>query len=526
MQLKSFKYCHQLIIITKVIKMRTGIPVPSRFSPPIATREELMTIHEAAMYLLEKVGLGGVTPELCKVYKDLGCIVDEAKGVVKIPESLAVEAINAIPSTFILPARDPKNDCLMQAGSGRTLVGGFGLFSLFAKWNPETRRFEFRDATEEDNWKYQKIVEYFPEYDMTCPLYLPMDVAEAGYPCDIHDLNTTLQTNTKHVWHIDAVENVEYYARLAAEILGGPEELKKRPIITNHGDTPGLVLGLKTSGRMTGTLDVWEKGMPLLIDFTDVCIPGFQGPCSITGAYAVTVAASTGMAVALALGKNGIAKGKIPNMTYDLVMPLNAYTQVSAVGSAAFWKALCLHVNFWHRTYSRPKATMWPGVGMCTASDTQGGFGFVPLYLAMLNASDQCGVWQTTVGPQGIWLEGYAIFAELIHQVEHFVRDFDFSPGAFMFDKWLEKSPRGDFSRDKETLEKMTEVDFHPQKHGYNLWETRPYLRWIEDKLTIDDRAHALINKIVETFPAPLPPKDVSERMNAIVAEADKKLKI
>jgi trimethylamine:corrinoid methyltransferase-like protein len=38
-----------------------------------------MTIHEAAMYLLENVGVGGVTLELCKIYKDLGCDVNLAK---------------------------------------------------------------------------------------------------------------------------------------------------------------------------------------------------------------------------------------------------------------------------------------------------------------------------------------------------------------------------------------------------------------------------------------------------------------
>ena len=40
----------------------------------------------------------------------------------------------------------------------------------------------------------------------------------------------------------------------------------------------------------------------------------------------------------------------------------------------------------------------------------------------------------------------------------------------------------------------------------------------------MDDRAYALTQKIVKEFPAPLPPKDVADRMNAIVAKYDKVL--
>ena len=63
-------------------------------------------------------------------------------------------------------------------------------------------------------------------------------------------------------------------------------------------------------------------------------------------------------------------------------------------------------------------------------------------------------------------------------------------------------------------------------RHGYGLFEMRQYLRWIEDKLTMDDRAYALTRKIVKEFPAPLPPKDVADRMNAIIAKYDKMYQI
>jgi trimethylamine:corrinoid methyltransferase-like protein len=95
-----------------------------------------------------------------------------------------------------------------------------------------------------------------------------------------------------------------------------------------------------------------------------------------------------------------------------------------------------------------------------------------------------------------------------------------------MQDNWLTKGPRGDFLKDKYTLDNMCELAFFPYRHGYGLYETRQWLRWIEDRLNMDDRAYALTQKIIKEFPNPLPPKDVADRMNAIVAKYDKVLQI
>ncbi len=510
--------------------MRYGISTARRWSPPVATKEELMTICQAATYLLENVGIGGVTPKLQKTFKDLGCtIADEKKGTVKIPGRLALQATNEIPTQQILPGRVPENDIAMSAGSNHTCFGAFGIMALYAKWNPVTRQHEFRDGVDADNWKEQKVVEYFPEFDLTSPIYLPMDLAEAGLPVDTHDLNSTIQCTTKHIWHIDAIDHIDCYTELAAEALGGYEELAKRPFITNHGDTPGLVYGQKTSDRMSQTLEGWEKGKALLIDHTDVCIPGFQGPDSVAGAYAVTVATSMSMAVGLALGKNGIAKGRIPVMTYDLVMAMDPYTQMLCSAGEQFQKAQALHVNFWHRNFPTPKATMWPGIvigGLTGGSDTQAGIAAWTMFNALINGTDEAGCWSPTVGPNGIRMEGYAMNAEMIGVFSWYMKDLDFSADSYKFNTWLKKTPRGDFMREPDVLRRMADLSFFPMRQGYGLYETRQYLRWIEDKLNMDDRAYALTQKIIKEFPAPLPPKDVANRMNEIVAKWDKVLQI
>ncbi len=488
-----------------------------------------MKIHQAAMYLLQNVGIGGVTPKLQKLFKDLGCtVIDEKKGVVTIPQHLGMEGINAIPTTNILPGRVPANDIVLEAGSRRCFAGAFGIMALYAKFNPSNRNFEYRDGVDADNWREQKVTEYFPEFDMVSPIYLPMDLAEAGLPVDTHDLNSTIQCTTKHIWHIDAIDHIDCYTELAAEVLGGMDEVAKRPFITNHGDTPGIVYGQKTSDRMYATVEGWQKGRPLMIDFTDVCIPGFQGPLSLTGAYAVTVACDISMAVGLALGMNGVGKGRIPDMTYALVMAMDAYTQQLGC-MTEFTKCLALHANFWHRNYPTPKATMWPGVtigGNMGNADTQGGMFTYHLMNAMQSGTDQFGCWPTTVGPNGIRMASHTINAECIRMFTHMFQDLDFGASNFAYEKWLKKGPRGDFMKEPETLKGMADIGFMPMRHGYGLYETRQWLRWIEDRLGLDDRAEALTAKIIKEYPAPLPPKDVADKMNAIITKYDKVLQI
>ena len=80
--------------------------------------------------------------------------------------------------------------------------------------------------------------------------------------------------------------------------------------------------------------------------------------------------------------------------------------------------------------------------------------------------------------------------------------------------------------KEPETLKGMADIGFMPMRHGYGLYETRQWLRWIEDRLGLDDRAEALTAKIIKEFPAPLPPKDVADKMNAIIAKYDKMYQI
>ncbi len=172
---------------------------------------------------------------------------------------------------------------------------------------------------------------------------------------------------------------------------------------------------------------------------------------------------------------------------------------------------------------------MWPGqgIGGCSGgSDTQNGLGAWWLFNAFANGTDQTGEWSTTAGPNGINMWGYAVCAEMIKIFKYYFKDFDFSPASFDPEGWLTKGPRGDFMKEKETVKKMVDLMFAPMRHGYGLYEIRQYLRWIEDKLTMDDRANALTQKIIKEFPAPLPPKDVSDRMNAIIAKYDKMYQI
>ena len=58
----------------------------------------------------------------------------------------------------------------------------------------------------------------------------------------------------------------------------------------------------------------------------------------------------------------------------------------------------------------------------------------------------------------------------MLRMFSKYFKDLDFSPDAYMQDRWLKKGPRGDFMKDKYTLENMCELGFYPMRHGYGLY--------------------------------------------------------
>ncbi len=87
--------------------------------------DDVERVHDAAMTVLEEVGLRVLDPEARSVFAAAGCRVDEPDALVRFDREQVLEHVAKAPSTATLRGRDPKKRLTMGAG-GFALTGVAG----------------------------------------------------------------------------------------------------------------------------------------------------------------------------------------------------------------------------------------------------------------------------------------------------------------------------------------------------------------------------------------------------------------
>ena len=76
----------------------------------LLTQDEMETIHEKSLEILEETGVVFQWEPALKVLSGAGCEVDFESQLVKFPPDVVEEALEICPSSFMVEARDPKYD--------------------------------------------------------------------------------------------------------------------------------------------------------------------------------------------------------------------------------------------------------------------------------------------------------------------------------------------------------------------------------------------------------------------------------
>jgi len=76
----------------------------------LLTQEQVEAIHQGTLKVLSETGIRIEHQEALELLSEHGCPVDFQKKQVRIPEYLVENCLAKVPSTFLVKARDPKND--------------------------------------------------------------------------------------------------------------------------------------------------------------------------------------------------------------------------------------------------------------------------------------------------------------------------------------------------------------------------------------------------------------------------------
>ncbi len=190
----------------------------------VFTESELDDIHLASLEVLERTGVFVEAQDARDIFKDGGCTIDAETRMVRIPPHVVEEAIASSPSKYVLCGRDPKNDFLMEPG--RVAFTNFS--EGIAVVDVDTGR--VRECTLQDVGDIARLNDYLSEMDTH-----EISVGARDVPPEtaaVHNTEAQLLNTTKPLG-VGPLSGVECNAifRMCAEVVGGADELRARPIV-------------------------------------------------------------------------------------------------------------------------------------------------------------------------------------------------------------------------------------------------------------------------------------------------------
>ena len=250
-----------------------------KIRPPFSTMSEndKRQIHEAALEIMEKTGVRVHSAKARKALKSAGCIVDEKSPDVKFPKDVVKTLIAKAPSNIVLAGRTKEFDLPCDGTHSYYTTDGCGISVWDAKAG--TRR----KSVLEDIRRTSIISDWLPYLSIYEPMVVSYDVPEKMHV--VEGMRVAMNNQQKHILTESTTTIAEAKAQLkmAAEVVGGIEELKKRHYISAMLCT---MSPLMLDGTATDAAMIWaENHVPIHI--TGMAQAGISGPVTIAGDLAV-----------------------------------------------------------------------------------------------------------------------------------------------------------------------------------------------------------------------------------------------
>ena len=190
-------------------------------------KQEQEAVHEYSLLNLSENGILIRSQAVLRMLEESGADVDYGTGVARFAESMVSEALAKAPKRFKLHAREPSNDLEVPVSGCVPHIATDGL----TVYTLDIETGQRRKATRDDLADFAKLADALEAIDFFWPIVTVSDVPEAAH--SVHEMWTSLQGCAMHVQgmclsRLDAITEVD----LAALLVGGKEELKKRPIFS------------------------------------------------------------------------------------------------------------------------------------------------------------------------------------------------------------------------------------------------------------------------------------------------------
>jgi len=465
---------------------------------------ELERIHEASLEILEETGARFPSERALDVLGAGGCEVDRATQVVRFPRKVVMEAVATAPREYVLAGRDPDADMLIDGKHCYLSNDGSGVFVF------DHRTGEKRPSTKADAATSARFVDALPAVSYYWgPVVTSQDVLPATKA--LHDAEAVLTNTSKHFQTVTTVgeKPARYLIEMAAAIVGGADELRRRPILSfmqcavdplahdgpnleanlvaaEHGLASGFMPMPLSAGTapatLAGNLVVQNAETLSGVVMLQLAFPGV--PCFFAGAPSV-----------IDLKTGGYTGGSPED--YLLAAASTQLAHFYGVPMAMGTMATGAKEPDWQAAIDDSLSTF---ASVMTCADMMNGCGLlngskILSYPHMLMETEIYGIVQKVAG--GIQVDDETLALDVIKKV----------------------GPNGTYLAEKHTRRHLEEI-WRP-----TVWDRTPYDVWLrEGKRGALEKATLIADEILDTYePQPLA-DDVKAELASIVARADKEL--
>jgi len=255
----------------------------------VMSEEDKRLIHEAGLEVMESVGVRIHSKVARDSLKKAGAMVDDSTSVVKFPVSLTRSLISKVPQTIVLAGREKEYDLPVDGTHCYYTTDGCGVMV----WDQKTK--SRRRSVLQDIKDSAVIADYLPHLSIYEPMVVASDVPEKVHV--VTAMKEAFDISRKHI-ETESTSNAEearLQVKMASEIVGGFEELKKRHIVSAMVCT---MSPLTLDGHATDAAMVWaEAHVPVHI--TGMAQMGVSGPATIAGDLVVNHAETLALAAAM-----------------------------------------------------------------------------------------------------------------------------------------------------------------------------------------------------------------------------------
>jgi len=401
------------------------------------SQSELDAIHNASLKILERTGIKVMSTQALDVLKKAGAKVDCASNHASIPRNLVQEALGMVPKTITYAARNPKHDFTLNKQEPHFCADGSAPFII------DSETGERRYSTSDDIARCATIADYLDHVHVVWRMATAMDVPQSMQ--NIVGMYTCLSNTEKHFeGGISSGKEAQYAIEIAAAIVGGKEELRKRPIISAI-ECPFSPLTYD-KGVMEASIELAKAGVPVVI-YTMPRV-GATGPATLPGTMVMNNAEFLGGLVIQEFASPGAP------VVYAIDVSTMDFKTGSSCGSP---ERNLMDVGLAQLAYRyglpTEKESSW---GSSRILDAQAGYSkAISLITCMLTAPD------IILGlgglADGTCPEAMVFDNGIMDYALGFTRGFEVNDGALAVDLINKVGPGGNFLGEKHTLDHFRE---------------------------------------------------------------------